>query len=276
MESYEKLVDKKKFVGNQPIIFNKKNYDSSKTYYTTFKLDGQRHLMLVSDSGNSLITSKMEFKKLFLPKVSKEFNGTLLDGELFNGRFYAFDILFFKGIDIRKQKFLDRLETLLSFTKKIRSKKLVVKEYNVSGSLCENFISLKKKFSKEMENGIVDGIIFVQDSEYNSKILKWKPKHLLSIDFKIKKLPENKFELLVHTGKPFSTKGYPKIGITDVSEKDYKLYPDGSIVEFIFNGKKFIPIKHRIDKVKPNYIVTILSNFEQIIRPLDLEKFLCK
>ena len=198
MEKYYKLVGSHKFIGVQPFTLSKANFNKNVRYYLTYKLDGQRHLLLIKNKMiGVLINSKLKIN----PEVPEyhinsdiDLNGTLLDGEFYEGKFYCFDILFYKGYDIRNLFLTERLKILSS----IKSSGIILKKYwspydrpaNSSiVSECKNFFEIKKKFSKEMKTGEVDGIIFTPDLEYKSvyPVLKWKPEWLLSIDFKIKK-----------------------------------------------------------------------------------------
>lgn len=243
----------KKFIGNQPITISNENYKNNVKYYLTYKLDGKRHLY----QNGYLITSKLEKIKFNL-KILKD---TLLDGELYEGKYYVFDILFYKGKDIRKLKFSERLEILKTIPG------LILKEYWY-GNTKKDFYEIKNKFIKDMKiGGKVDGIIFTPDSDYYAKVLKWKPINLLSIDFKIHKILPNTFQLLLSDDKTIYT-------TTTVSQKDFNRYKDCTVVEFIYKDK-FIPIRERPDKEHSNYITVINSNFKQIQNPINMRKLLC-
>lgn len=275
MDLYTKLVKKKTFVGSQPITFNKDTYSKNVEYFTTYKLDGLRKLLLIS-STNYLISSKLEFKIFTLPKASKGFKDTLLDGEYKSNKFFAFDILFYKGQDLRNKTLKERLEFLNNVISDLKSKKVISKEYLTQGSVCTNFFNLVKKYSKEMETGEVDGIIFTPNTGYTEKtVLKWKPLHLLSIDFKIKK-NGNELYLLTQNGDVFKPYGkYRNSGKVILKDTEANKYKDGDIVEFIFENGKFVPIRVRKDKNKSNHISVILSNFKTIQSPPNMKKILC-
>lgn len=244
----------KKFIGNQPITISKENYNPNIKYYLTYKLDGKRHLF----QNGYLITSKLQKFKFYLKNIPKD---TVLDGELYNGKYYVFDILFYKGKDIRKLKFAERLEIL----KQLKDN-LILKKYWGSSNIKKDFYEIKKMYQKDMKiGGKIDGIIFTPDSDYYSKVLKWKPINLLSIDFKIHKVHNNTFELLKSDGTIYTT--------TTLSNKVFNEYADNTVVEFIWKNK-FIPIRSRPDKDNSNYITVIESNFKQILNPLDMRKLL--
>jgi hypothetical protein len=278
MDLYIKLFKKKTFVGAQPITFNKDMYSKNVEYFTTYKLDGLRKLLFINQT-SYLVSSKMEFQTFTLPKVSKEYIDTVLDGEYKSNKFYAFDILFYKGQDLRSKTLTERLEFLNNVISVLKSKKVISKEYlsPYNGlSVCKNYFSLLNKYSKEMETGEVDGIIFTPDTGYTeNSILKWKPLHLLSIDFKIKKIG-NELHLLTQNGKIFKPYGkYQNIGKVILNSEEAKKYKDNEVVEFIFDNGKFVPIRVRKDKTKSNYISVIMSNFKTINSPPNMKKILC-
>lgn len=242
----------KKFIGNQPITISKENYNINEKYYLTYKLDGKRHLF----QNGYLITCKLEKFKFSLSGVPKD---TLLDGELYHDKYYVFDILFYKGNDVRKLKFSERLEILKQLTS------VTLKRYWCCNTK-KDFYEIKKMYQKDMKiGGKIDGIIFTPDSGYYSKVLKWKLVNLLSIDFKIHKVQPDTFELLKGDGTIYST--------TQVSKKVFNEYEDNTVVEFIYKNK-FIPIRSRPDKENSNYITVIESNFKQIQNPIDMRKLL--
>jgi len=225
----------------------------------------------------------MEFKQVKLPKaIHALYPNTILDMEMYNKKYYIFDILFLDGKDVRNKKMSERINDAIQVVNDTKSKKMIIKPYlspyaspsSESASILANFKHLKKMYSKEMKTGEVDGIIFVPDAKYTSTVLKWKPEWLLSIDFKIKKLGDNQLALLTQKDTIYAPKLKPDVGITKVSPEDYRYYSDGDIVEFIFKNGKFVPMRLRKDKVKSNYITVINSNFQEILYPTNVEKIL--
>ena len=276
MEVYKKLFKTTKFVGNQPITFNKDSFNPKLDYYLTHKLDGIRILLLFANDKVFIINSKREFTEYkFKNTYDKQLlDGTVLDCEYFNKKIFIFDILFFSGNDLRDLKLSNRIYFINKVHKLVHNKKLKIKKYLHNG-VCHDFKKLDSLVTST--KNIVDGIIFTPNLSYNNAVpLKWKPTNLLSIDFKIKKLGDNKIALLIHSGKIFipKNKKYKGVGITTVSEQKYKLYKNGDIIEFIFKNNKFIPIKNRPDKINSNYISVILSNFKTIIHPPNIYKII--
>lgn len=246
----------KNFIGNQPITISNDNYNKNMKYYLTYKLDGKRHLY----QNGYLITSKLEKFKFDLKCNESVLKDTLLDGELYNNIYYVFDILYYKGQDVRKLKFSQRLEILKSIPC------ITLKKYWF-GQIKNDFYEIKNTFIKDMKiGGKIDGIIFTPDASYYAKVLKWKPINLLSIDFKIHKIQPNIFELLKHDD-------HTVYNSTTVSKYNFNKYLDGTVVEFIWKNK-FVPIRARPDKEHSNYITVIESNFKQIQNPINMRKLL--
>ncbi len=253
------------FIGNQAKTLNEENFDSSKTYWITPKLDGLRILLYIDTTGNiSLINTKGEIFKSNLSL--KNLKNTILDTEYFKEKFYVFDILKYLGKDTRNLKFSDRLSLLKQI--KFENKKIKFKRHYLSSY--EKFLQL----CKNLQDKYQDGLIFTPDTNYYDYPLKWKKPSMITIDFKIKKLNGSKFALLTQKDKIYKSKYI--VGITKVSKKDYLKYNENDIVEFKFIKGGFIPIKSRPDKVRSNATFVINDNLKTILNPPNMKKLLSK
>ncbi len=94
---YNSLVGKNTFIGSQPITLKESLFNKKQNYALTLKLDGRRHLLLTNKTGYYLIDNKMNINCLLQEKCD-EIN--LFDGELFEGVYYIFDILYSNNKDI--------------------------------------------------------------------------------------------------------------------------------------------------------------------------------
>jgi len=273
----------RKFIGNNPITLTERNFIKDEQYYITKKLDGKRYLLYFSEDGVSRVSSKNETEKVSLPKSSKNIPGTVLDTEYYKGKYYVFDILFFKDTDKRYTSLKERIKLYNHITDKVvKSKKLVSKKYYKTKDMCVDFPYMIRKYHKDIKLGELDGLILTPLSSYYSPVYKWKPVELLSIDFKIKRIKKNNkllYHLLTPNGSLFAPKNkkYSDVGILDLSEEPevYKKYKDNSVVEFVFKDDTFVPIRARPDKKNSNGMNVILDNFTEIIRPTDLNKLFC-
>lgn len=91
-------------------------------YAVTDKADGERYFMLIVDNKCYFINNMVKVTSTDI-KIKKDFNNTILDGEyIFIPKYQkyiymAFDILFYKGEDIRKKNLKERIEFLDKVTK---------------------------------------------------------------------------------------------------------------------------------------------------------------
>lgn len=277
METYVSFVKKKKFVGAQPVTLTRDSF-VKKDYFLTEKLDGKRHLIFISEKDTFIITSKLEFSPLKLTKKTFLYKGTILDCEMYNKKFYVFDILHYKEKDVRNEKFKERIKMYNDVVKNINSTKLVAKSqiFIPSEKTCEKTTSYVDKIKHRFKEGDLDGIILTPNDIYYSKILKYKPFDLLSIDFKIKKDNGN-FLLLLQNNKLFKPRGtrYKDVGVVKVNKEIYDTYQDNSVVEFIFKNNKFFPIRARPDKIMSNALFVVLDNFKLMTSNTELRNIVC-
>lgn len=270
IEEYSSLTKTKKWIGNNPITLAPGKLVNDKEYYITDKLDGIRRLLLFKDSKIYNVSSKLEFRQFKLTKGALLLDGTLLDTEYYKMKYYAFDVLFYNGKDVRDANLLERQEILKKILKKVNSKKLLAKEYRRLE--CPEVLADIKSRSKLFKEGELDGLIVVPNSKYSDIVFKWKPSNLLSNDFKVKKTSDSLL-LLVQNGQIFNFKGYPDIGKVSYMGKDVK---DEDVVEFVFENGKFKVLRVRPDKVKSNHISVILDNFKQMTRPAKPQDLFCR
>lgn len=181
-------------------------------YTVTEKADGERRLLFIASSGYVFLITR-NFTISFTGLTSIHVN-TLIDGEWLPGmhRYLAFDMLFFNGRDLRQSPLLkankdktappgrmNRLESLLSskmpFTAIADSEthitlKRHIRDPDIISRAARLWSNRKEDFRYD-----VDGIFFTpragryplvergQTTWYDC--LKWKPRSLLSIDFKV-------------------------------------------------------------------------------------------
>lgn len=271
---YYDLIKGKKFAGNQPVTLTKDSFDPKEDYFVTPKVDGLRMLLFFTDSGVFSINSKLEFTKVKFTKFAKEFQGVLLDTELYKGKFYVFDILFGQnGTDLRKNYNLkERIKYFSEIIQKVKSKKLIEKKY--SKLECCSFLKQIEESGDKFKSGELDGFILTSSGDYNSRILKWKPSELLSIDFEIKNGRLDTYFLVLQNKKVFAPKNWDKAGVLKYS-KNQKRFRDSEIVEFIWESGKFKPIRSRPDKTKGNHLSVVLDNFREMTRPTVLRNLIC-
>jgi hypothetical protein len=172
------------------IELNKKEYfktilPSIEDYYLTDKADGLRTLLIIDNC--IMYTFDNEFTNL---NQRIEIGDTILECELVDNIFYAFDILQFNGKSVLNNTFDERLILLNGLTNKHIN--LKIKEFikldktNYQTEIIEYF---EKSSNKDY---CIDGLIFTLcNSKYlETKYYKWKPVKNMSIDFLVKECPK--------------------------------------------------------------------------------------
>jgi mRNA (guanine-N7-)-methyltransferase len=261
MEFYTRLTKVKKFIGINVLPFKLTNIIHNDEYSVALKLDGQRHLFLTTDDGVFLITQRMEFKRfqtdLILPKGT-----SLFDGELYKGKFYIFDTLFYNNVDVRGGTLKDRIE----YCKALKAANVAYKPHYIIKDLYKKASELLK--TKKYD---IDGLIFTPiNSVYSKKFppLKWKKD--ITIDFKIKVVEygptSQEWELYTMNGRVFE----PMRRVIVDNVKAMK-YTDGTVVEFGWFKDTFQPLRSRSDKKDGNYYGVAVDNYNLILNPIDLK-----
>ena len=234
INNYHKLVNVKeggnKFIAAKPRTLHKYNLVNSeeinlyKRYAVTLKADGVNYFMYINTDGKIYYFNN-NYNIEVSGYESKENINTLIEGEMveINGvkHFFAYDMLFYKGEDIRRKILislrkkdelydkkldgrLDKLnyifeEGVIKKTKDFDEKNLInfkIKPYEFSlkqdGS--DIFNKVKNLWNNRKSSAFhSDGLIFVPIYEHYplqgktwESLLKWKPPQLNSIDFLVK------------------------------------------------------------------------------------------
>lgn len=255
----------------------------SHPYAFTYKIDGVRTYLFITHRGMVLLITPGPAPKIkqIAAIETNEFDGTILDGE-FSKKYYAFDTIFWKGRDLRDdvehRSLLMRLSFLDVLARRINL--ISKKEYHFGDSFAQLSMTLSSIVSKftmgdDVSDEDIDGIILVPVNEcyprskYWKGLLKWKPK--VTIDFRVHA------NRLYVGSRPmdieFKPEDAPKAGVmlplfTPASMKCI----DGEIYECCWdsNLKSFVPLRHRKDKLHPNFITVALDNFHAIKNPVTL------
>lgn len=241
INSYKYLVNIKDniFIAASPVTIHRVNIVKSDTnnnilnkYAVSLKADGERNFLIVLKSNGAengkIFLFNNNFEVIDTGHVDENFAGSLIEGELvtheYGKEFYAYDMLFHNGEDIRRKHLIggdkqqgSRLGTLDIFMKS-GSRKLAstFNEKNavkISKKLClfsilpdgsDIFKKVQEVWeSRKISNFHVDGMIFTPITEYYPlksgswySLFKWKPPNLNSIDFLIKtKKNDNKQDI---------------------------------------------------------------------------------
>ncbi len=278
INKYKKIVniDKFKLVGSQPHSIKFEKLEKNIKYYLSYKYDGIRGLIFIDDIGDAYIIDKINISKLET-KFYSLFKNTIFDCEIYNNKVYIFDLLYYKGNKIESTiNFETRMhvvQEILSINKCKDYNEVFVLDYFNYENLYEglNVMISNIDYTKH------DGIILTP--EYNTFTkLKWKPRELNTIDFKIYIKNKNLAYLYCYddTNKNIILE-YNKNGhniksiITD--ENDIKKMNNNTVYEctFNYNSKKFEVVRERKDKFRGNFINVGIDNLENILYPFNLE-----
>lgn len=228
---------------------------NTKDLIVTDKADGYRKLLFVNEGKLFLIYPP--FDVLRLANRTELENNSIFDGEFILSDFLVFDLLVLNGKDMRDKPFSERLKILKSinkFPKIIRVKEFKDDFYKATNEILD---SISKKGYKN------DGLIMNNKNDgYNkySKIYKWKPIELLTIDFQI-----------LRGGR---------LGVIDDCEehtkniipfKDFTIetnISENQIVECRLVDNKWEVVKVRNDREYPNNCTVAESIYQDIQNPI--------
>lgn len=175
-------------------------------HYMTNKIDGERVILFLDGLDDGYLTTSG-----WVPVTAKSYCKVIIDCELLNDTFYIFDVLWFKlnlspdkpQINAYMCPFELRLEVMraLDLSKiQIKDHTLVIKTFvKFDNNYCESIKHLLK--SNDLTPN--DGLIFTSSREpYTTTVsYKWKPIECLSIDFVLKKCPQQLLGIIPYIKK---------------------------------------------------------------------------
>lgn len=277
------------FVGQMPVAFTGSEKINKKNYQIRFKPDGERvHLLIFDKYIHFLHRNGLEISESFIIDDLDPAIIYILDGELVlntNGdiSIFLFDIIA-KGKDIiaKDKVFSSRYKLLYKWLLPLEITDLNTKEifnFVISPEIQKSDINNQDSFSKfmEFENGEtypVDGFIIQDKTDYyvfgtDKNLFKWKDVSDLTIDFRIKFLPNESVSLEYELER-----GGQIIGET-IRTLEMK---NNTIGEFIFNNenKQWNLVRLREDKNKANFASTVISTMQAILNNFTYEQFIEK
>lgn len=263
----------------KPVNFKMRVFNEMNKYAITDKADGVRQMVFIAEDGIYLL-----FPNKFVSKYSNntipQLVNTVYDAEIIDNYqnqrvILLFDILIYKNRDVRNASFSDRWteyvlrsnqqNNLLKFNIHLKHY-LFPKDGTIFDRAGSILLNVKEK-------GIPnDGLIYNHlDDRYdrNAIIYKWKPIHLLTIDFMVVEdadAERKTFKLYIRTKDGLVH--YKNLVFQPTSE-DISLI-NNSIVEFTYSNerKSFIPLRIRNDKIDPNFIHVADDVYNDIMNPI--------
>lgn len=214
----------KDYITAKPVTLHRNNVRSSgkpnilKNYGVTFKADGMNMLLYIcpndvkeitEDTGNVFMIDS-NFNVLSTGITLDNWDNSILEGEFISehNKIYLYDMLYARKLDIRNKPLesfvsgqTSRLSYLKDFMESLSNVKSIIKIVEkpyLFGNDKEIFLKSKKLWDdrKSLEFH-VDGLIFAPATEpYPNKpgtwtrLLKWKPSNLNSMDFLIETVKE--------------------------------------------------------------------------------------
>lgn len=242
---------------NKPSSFEYRNIFQGFEYRVTPKLDGVRVRIFHDVNG----VFEVDHRSGFVRQLgdADELAGTIIDCEYYEGEYYPFDVLAYKGVNIITEFFDNRMKNIEKI-KGYNMTKPFFKGINVWDGIKQAFEWMDKNNEK------YDGLILQRHDEeywkfnYKTKTMKWKPLDEITVDL-LTRVGESKVELysggdkeyiLEYTGT-FKDFGIPK-----------KFQNIGDFIgeyNFINNDFKVVFKGVRTDKVEPNFHSVVKSNY---------------
>ena len=263
------IKDKKKIYKKelpQPVNLKSHMISNMTAYSVTNKLNGVRMIGVIHD-GNLYGIDMRSNVQLIQKGLPSALNKTVFDAEYFKGVLYIFDILTDRGVnDIRNKQLNARLNAASNIVLKINSEKIKMKVFRMSGNISNDIresLAENNKMAKEDTDGLIFNPITLPYS--NKAIYKWKPPHMLTIDFKATLIGINKWNLQVIAKNQdlvtFSKRGF----FSGTIESNENI---AGIGEYRWDGKTFVFERPRSDKEAPNFIDVADDIWQDIMKPI--------
>ena len=268
-----------RFPGPQPISIERRHFPilRDNVYVVCEKTDGERY-MLVATTFQGRRISVFVNRSFHMFEVSLNlprgaYDGTIVDGELYQNTLLLYDGVLIKGNAIGHLNLLDRYDSLEKFVKSIISMKSDA--YKVKLKMFYPFTDFQE-FSEEYLPNVeqqVDGLIFTPVYEpvrmgTHETMFKWKPRDHNTIDFQIKKdvYKQGVWRLYVQE------KGQ-LVFESEVTGEDDSWYYEDAIVECQYMGGWWKPLKVRTDKTHPNNRRTFYRTLVNIKEDIQMSEF---
>jgi hypothetical protein len=284
------------FPGSQPISIERKHFDilAKNQYVVCEKTDGMRYMMLAFMYGPQKVCIFMN-RALEMFTCSLNFRrpiyeGTILEGELYENDFMIYDCLLTCGEVVGNKNLLDRLEHCEKTAKMMMVLKtdpifLKVKKFHLHDDFKQFMTVYLPTVTQEM-----DGLIFTPVKDpirigTHETMFKWKPRNKNTIDFKVKKSPTVETPGCVpgrHTWRLFIQEKGKLIHESQIPldrMSDYSWLKEDDIVECMYvtweNGPLWWkPLKKRTDKTFPNNRRTFYRTLVNIKEDIQMKEFL--
>jgi hypothetical protein len=283
------------FPGPQPISIERKHFPilKSSEYVVCEKTDGERHMMvaLMYEGKPKCVFVNRAFN-MFEVKINlnkKAYDGTILDGELYENTLMVYDALLVNGNPVGHLILDERLaeaENMMKFIiyMKFDKYRLKMKTFH----MMKDFDVFMDEYLPTVQQKI-DGLVFTPMNEpvrvgTHETMFKWKPQEKNTVDFLMKREPTREtpgfkagplaWRLYVQEkGKLIFESEIPQNRIDDEP-----WFEDGAIVECKYvtweEPMWWKPLKRRTDKTHPNNRRTFYRTIVNIKENIQMKEFL--
>ena len=283
------------FPGPQPISIERKHFPilRSSEYVVCEKTDGERHMMvaLMYEGKPKCVFVNRAFN-MFEVKINlnrKAYEGTILDGELYENTLMVYDALLVNGKPVGHLILDERLaaaEEMMKFIIYMKSDKYRLKMKTFH--MMKDFAVFMDEYLPTVQQKI-DGLVFTPMNEpvrlgTHETMFKWKPQEKNTVDFLMKREPTREtpgfkagpmaWRLYVQEkGKLIFESEIPQNRIDDEP-----WFEDGAIVECKYvtweEPMWWKPLKRRTDKTHPNNRRTFYRTIVNIKENIQMKEFL--
>ena len=274
------------FPGSQPISIEYRHFKmlSDTPYVVCEKTDGVRFMMLAFMFENKkhcvFLNRALEMFSCPLNFRKSVYDGTIVEGEMYEDTFMIYDILIACGDVVGNRDFLSRLECIEGVKKMLISLKydpikLKIKTFH----LMSDYKQFKDVYLPSVTQD-VDGLIFtpIRDTVKtgtHETMFKWKPRDKNTIDFQIKRRGDIWKMYVQERGKLMFES---EIHVNQVPPHAREWMEEDAIIEcqymFMDEPMWWKPIIRRYDKTFPNGRRTFYRTLVNIKENISIDDFM--
>jgi hypothetical protein len=283
------------FPGPQPISIERKHFPvlRSAEYVVCEKTDGERHMMVaLMYEGKPkcfFVNRAFDMIEVKINLNKKAYEGTILDGELYDNTLMVYDSVLVNGVLVAHQNLDERLaaaEEMMKFIIYMKSDKYRLKMKTFH--MMKDFGVFMDEYLPTVQQKI-DGLVFTPVYEpirlgTHETMFKWKPLEKNTVDFLMKREPTREtpgckpgplaWRLYVQEkGKLYFESEIP---LNRISDEPW--FEDGAIVECRYvtweSPMWWKPLKRRRDKTHPNNRRTFYRTIVNIKEDIQMKEFL--
>ncbi|AFC35069.1 hypothetical protein OtV6_161 [Ostreococcus tauri virus RT-2011] len=283
------------FPGPQPISIERKHFPVLRgaEYVVCEKTDGERHMMVaLMYEGKPkcfFVNRAFDMIEVKINLNKKAYEGTILDGELYDNTLMVYDSVLVNGVLVAHQNLDERLaaaEEMMKFIIYMKSDKYRLKMKTFH--MMRDFGVFMDEYLPTVQQKI-DGLVFTPVYEpirlgTHETMFKWKPLEKNTVDFLMKREPTREtpgckpgplaWRLYVQEkGKLYFESEIP---LNRISDEPW--FEDGAIVECRYVTWEapmwWKPLKRRRDKTHPNNRRTFYRTIVNIKEDIQMKEFL--